>query len=85
MPMLPKLTHPGGHVFYIGFNREGLKQYSQSRDFKYVPSASANHQCYFTKFVQIMALGRKRSCPEDHMFYIGFFSSPKTLAYGELL
>ena len=25
MPILPKWTHPGGHVFYIGFNRESIK------------------------------------------------------------
>ena len=24
MPILPKWTHPGGHVFYIGFNRESI-------------------------------------------------------------
>ena len=30
MPVLPKWTHPGGHVFYLGFNRESIKQYSQS-------------------------------------------------------
>ena len=32
MAMLPKWTDPAGHVFYIGFNRESMKQYSQSRD-----------------------------------------------------
>ena len=29
MPILPKWTHPGGHVFYIVFNRESIEQYSQ--------------------------------------------------------
>ena len=78
MPMLPKWTHPGvkcSHVFYIHFDRESIKQYSQSRDISCVPTPSANHLVLLYQVCSNYGTWSKKVLPRGlHVLY-RFFSS----------